>query len=82
MLHALPPPPSPTQLAILAAATSLCLVLDKQLPATSFEVQAAADRALVSIGQPRIHPSVALPIWTAATKLIQDPAICPLLLHP
>lgn len=82
MIHSLPPPPSPTQLSIFAAATSLCLVLDKQIPATSFEVQAAADRALLSIGLPRIHPSVAMPIWTAASKLIQDPEICPLLLHP
>jgi hypothetical protein len=82
VIHALPPPPSPTELSILAAATSLCLVLNKQLPATSQAVQAAADRALVSIGLPRIHPSVALPIWTEASKLIQDPEICPLLLHP
>jgi len=77
-----PPPPTPAQLQVLAAATSLCLVLDGQLPATSFEVQAAADRALVSIGVPRIHPSQALPIWREAATLIQDPAICPLLLQP
>ena len=77
-----PPPPTPSQLQVLAAATSLCLALDGHLPATSFEVQAAADRALVSIGVPRIHPSQALPIWREAATLIQDPSICPLLLQP
>ncbi len=84
MISYTPPPQTlpPTQLQVLAAATSLCLVLGGRLPATSFEVQAAADRALVSIGVPRIHPSQALPIWREAATLIQDPSICPLLLRP
>jgi hypothetical protein len=82
MNHSLPPPPSPTELTVLAAATSLCLVIAGQLPRDFPAVQAAADRALVSVGLPHIHPSTVLPIWTTATKLIQDPEICPLLLNP
>lgn len=82
MIHYSPPPPTTEQIQIFAAATSLCLAEAGQLPATSFEVQAAADRALQSIGLPRIPPSQALPIWQAAIETIKDPAICPLLLKP
>lgn len=67
-------------LAIISAATSLCLALDKQLLAA--ELQDAMNRGLASVGLKPVPPHQIVSVWGLAVQLIQDPRACPLLLNP
>jgi hypothetical protein len=80
-----PPPQTvpPTQagiIAVQAAATSLCLAFEGNLPAS--QLQSGLDRGLASVGLKPVPPHQIVVVWGLATQLVQDPRVCPLLLNP
>jgi len=74
------PPAQAGEIAIQAAATSLCLAFEGRLPAS--QLQAGLDRGLASVGLKPIPPHQIVVVWGLATQLVQNPRVCPLLLKP
>jgi hypothetical protein len=78
--HQAIPPSQASELAILSAATSLCLAFKGQLQPS--DLQDAMDRGLASVGLKPVPPHQIVLVWGLAAQLVQDPRACPELLKP
>lgn len=74
------PPQEAAQIAIVTAATALCLSFKGQLQPE--DLQPAMDRGLASVGLRPVPPEQIITVWGLALDLVQDPRACPLLLTP
>jgi hypothetical protein len=74
------PPSQAGEIAVLAAATSLCLTFHGQLQPS--DLQEALDRGLASVGLNPVPPHQIVLVWGLAAQLVQHPEACPELLKP
>jgi hypothetical protein len=68
------------EIAVLAAATTLCLAFQGQLQPS--DLQEALDRGLGSVGLKPVPPHQIVLVWGLAAQLVQHPEACPKLLEP
>ena len=80
IIHQVIPPSQAGEIAVLAAATTLCLAFQGQLQPS--DLQEALDRGLSSVGLQPVPPHQIVLVWGLATQLVQHPEACPQLLRP